>query len=661
MIVTKTTRKYVMLVTVLFALITVVSIASSITLRSPIQLTGLNVFNIEKDQKIILDVNHNGVIDQGDLDDIIECYDETGRAGWTAEDVNFDGTVNILDVSLLNSALYKYNKPYPQRDTTYVNVNPSSQIVAGGETFNIIVGVVPGEPIIGVQIDLTFNPSLVQVVSVNYADPTWNFFGPPIINNIAGTITGAGVASLGHTVSTPTNCFNIAFTAQTTDGTSPLTLHDVIVTDQYAQPISATINSGSVVVDNTAPTVSITSPSSGSYIRSTVSVTATITELNLDTISVKIDNIEVGTSLPYTWVTTGYADGSHTVKVVATDKADHSGSDTVTVTVDNTPPLVNAGADMVIKVATQKTDASSSDATSGIATILWTFPANVICSNIGVLNPTFSASVDGSYTVTLTVTDTAGNSAFNTFQLTWDTVVPSVNAGVDQVKNALFTQDATVSDPAPSSGIATYAWTKVSGPGTITFGTPSAEDTTVTAGTDGTYVLRLTVTDTAGNSAFDTFQLTWDTVAPTITDIAVITSIPIDTIIGWENFTCTVTDTLSGINEVTLYVDGIPLAMLHTGSTYYYNTTLNSGHYNYYIYATDKADNSETSTSSLISIAPNWDIVMDGECNLLDVSAISFKWLHAGTPGWIREDINNDGMVNILDVSAISLHWLETW
>ena len=101
----------------------------------------------------------------------------------------------------------------------------------------------------------------------------------------------------------------------------------------------------------------------------------------------------------------------------------------------------------------------------------------------------------------------------------------------------------------------------------------------------------------------------------------------------------------------------------YTGSTYYHKETLNSGHHTYYVNATDNAGNSETSTSSLISIAPNWDVYIDidNECNVWDITAISTKWLQVGTPGWIREDINNDGMVNILDVSAISVHWLETW
>jgi hypothetical protein len=114
------------------------------------------------------------------------------------------------------------------------------------------------------------------------------------------------------------------------------------------------------------------------------------------------------------------------------------------------------------------------------------------------------------------VTDNAGNTEFDEFTLIWDTVIPSVNAGPNATVNATYTQNATVNDSAPSSGIATYNWTQVSGPGTVTFGTPDTEDTTVSADTDGTYVCKLTVTDSAGNTEFDEFTLIWDTVIPSL-------------------------------------------------------------------------------------------------------------------------------------------------
>jgi hypothetical protein len=76
---------------------------------------------------------------------------------------------------------------------------------------------------------------------------------------------------------------------------------------------------------------------------------------------------------------------------------------------------------------------------------------------------------------------------------------PVVNAGADQT----ITLPATASlsgtgtdDGLPSPpGQRTFAWTKVSGPGTVTFSNASALATTATFSAAGTYVLRLSVSD----------------------------------------------------------------------------------------------------------------------------------------------------------------------
>jgi uncharacterized protein YjiK len=76
---------------------------------------------------------------------------------------------------------------------------------------------------------------------------------------------------------------------------------------------------------------------------------------------------------------------------------------------------------------------------------------------------------------------------------------PTVDAGPDQsviVPNAA-TLDGTVTDdglPTPP-GAVNSTWTRISGPGTVTFGNANAVDTTATFSTDGQYVLRLTAND----------------------------------------------------------------------------------------------------------------------------------------------------------------------
>ena len=90
-------------------------------------------------------------------------------------------------------------------------------------------------------------------------------------------------------------------------------------------------------------------------------------------------------------------------------------------------------------------------------------------------------------------------------------VAPTVDAGPDRTVQmpTAASLDGTVTDdglPTPP-GATTKAWTKVSGPGTVTFGSPAAVDTTATFSAAGTYVLRLTANDSL-LSANDTVSVT---------------------------------------------------------------------------------------------------------------------------------------------------------
>jgi hypothetical protein len=82
-----------------------------------------------------------------------------------------------------------------------------------------------------------------------------------------------------------------------------------------------------------------------------------------------------------------------------------------------------------------------------------------------------------------------------------DLTNPEVNAGPDKSSTGSVNVDATTSDNL--SGIETYSWTKESGPGEVTFSNPNQEDTEISADETGTYKIRLTVTDNAGNTNYD--------------------------------------------------------------------------------------------------------------------------------------------------------------
>lgn len=93
---------------------------------------------------------------------------------------------------------------------------------------------------------------------------------------------------------------------------------------------------------------------------------------------------------------------------------------------------------------------------------------------------------------------------------TIDKTAPTVAAGSDVTTNAAPTLTATASDDSTM----TYAWTMASGPGTIDFGAPAALCTSATPDAEGSYTVRFTATDAAGNSASDELALVWDVTSP---------------------------------------------------------------------------------------------------------------------------------------------------
>jgi len=158
---------------------------------------------------------------------------------------------------------------------------------------------------------------------------------------------------------------------------------------------------------------------------------------------------------------------------------------------------------------------------SGNVTLNKTGTASGIVGVSGTGTSTRSVTIsgitgDGTLAITLaaaTASDTAGNLSAGTgpsatFKV--DNTIPVVNAGSNQIKNSQFTQTATAND----TNALTFLWTKQTGIGNITFGSANASSTTVFADTDGTYILRFTANDAAGNSAYSDMTLTWDTVAP---------------------------------------------------------------------------------------------------------------------------------------------------
>jgi PKD repeat protein len=185
----------------------------------------------------------------------------------------------------------------------------------------------------------------------------------------------------------------------------------------------------------------------------------------------------------------------------------------------NTAPVVNAGADQTITLpATASLSGIATDDglpyPPGALTTTWTVVSGtgtVTFANPAALATTATFSVAGTYTLRLTASD----SALSTSDDVVITVNPAppvnqapvVNAGPDQTITLPAT--ASLSGTATDDGLpnppatVTTTWSKVSGPGTVTFGNVSLRATTATFSVAGSYTLRLTASDSALSASDD--------------------------------------------------------------------------------------------------------------------------------------------------------------
>jgi hypothetical protein len=60
-------------------------------------------------------------------------------------------------------------------------------------------------------------------------------------------------------------------------------------------------------------------------------------------------------------------------------------------------------------------------------------------------------------------------------------------------------------------------------------------------------------------------------------------------------------------------------------------------------------------------ISPPWDVNIDGVCSILDFMLIGNRLGQKGSPGWIREDVDDNGEIQLFDLMMISSHYGEFW
>jgi PKD repeat protein len=195
-----------------------------------------------------------------------------------------------------------------------------------------------------------------------------------------------------------------------------------------------------------------------------------------------------------------------------------SSPSTVTITVlsssNNKAPTVSAGSPQTITLpasATLTGTATDDGLPSATLTTTWSKVSGsgtVTFGSVNALSTTASFSVAGTYVLRLTASDGAlSSSATVTITVLSGPVnkAPTVSAGSPQTITlpASATLTGTATDDGLPSGTLTTTWNKVSGSGTVTFGSVNALSTTASFSVAGTYVLRLTASDGTLTSTSD--------------------------------------------------------------------------------------------------------------------------------------------------------------
>ncbi len=291
--------------------------------------------------------------------------------------------------------------------------------------------------------------------------------------------------------------------------------YDLIYEVRDAASNVSQTNIGSKVVDNTAPTASVGSPTAGAVVSDTVTFGATATDANLANVEYFVNGSSVGSTSggSVNWNTNAVADGNAGLYVVVTDRAGNSTTSAgITVVVDNDPPAVSMSAPPIASGVVTLGASASADTTS-VEFQRRSLPGGSWTPFSTDLTPGYSADLDtatlpdGDYELRALATDQGNHTTtsspvstkIDNTAPTGTVATPSGGATVGgNVPLTANANDAT-------SGVASVAY-ELRPTGGASFGSvgsasssPYGVSWNASSVASGSYDLRIAVTDRAGN------------------------------------------------------------------------------------------------------------------------------------------------------------------
>ncbi|MFY0522722.1 Ig-like domain-containing protein [Archangium gephyra] len=338
-----------------------------------------------------------------------------------------------------------------------------------------------------------------------------------------------------------------------------------------------------VTIDNTSPTAALTTPAQSTSVRGTVQVSATASDnLGVARVEFYADGTLIGTdtSSPYevSWNSAALADGYRVLNAKAYDSAGNSGSSSILVSLDNTPPdvAITSPAQEAFLRGTAVLTATASD-TQGMARVEFYDGATLIGTDFTSphqLSWNTAGAANGAHLLTAKAFDSAGNvrtsaSVAVTIDNTAPTTALSTPAQNASVQGTVAVS-ATASDNLGVERVDFYAGTALLGTVTTAPYVVSWDTTALASGS--TITLTSRAYDAAGNVTVSAGRtVTVDPTAPTVA----ITSPANGTSFSFLTFSTTIQASASdnvGVTQVVFHDGG---SVIGTDTTAPYSVSWN--------------------------------------------------------------------------------------
>jgi chitodextrinase len=412
-----------------------------------------------------------------------------------------------------------------------------------------------------------------------------------------------------------------------------------------------------------------------------LSASANDDDSTISDVQFEVDGQVIGTDTTYpysvNWNSTGVADGSHTLKVNATNADGQTTSSQETFTVANhtcsTAPTAPTGLTATATgLQTMSLSWSASTASSGCSISGYQVyrGGSLITTVTGTTSAESGLTADTAYQFYIKATDNGGHTSAASATVT----------GTTQADTTPPTAPTNVTATATSSSAVHLSWSASSDNvavggyriyrngtfyATVSATTTSYTDNDVAANT--TYSYTISAIDTSNNESAKTATTpssvhtpaTADTTPPTApTNLKSVLSTSSTVTLEWSASTDNV-----GVAGYHVYRGSTLVATVNTTS--YTDSDLSPNTtYAYHVVAYDTSANLSAPSSTVnvttqtgtVVTCSTGDLNADGKVNVLDLSILLSHWSSSSATS-CQGDINGDHIVNVLDLSILLSHW----